>query len=125
MAIDKQCDRCLIPTGIYIFYPGKSDVVVWSGLNLLKLFHEDEVKIELTSEYLKTLSEVDLLSAYGIRDIKEVSVNKKLKGAARLADYVKQIGNPYCFTSNGIKVKLCFEGEKTLTDCIKNSISVL
>ena len=54
-------------------------------------------------------------------DINEVAINKKLPKEQRLADYVRQIGNPYCYKCGEAVVKISFsETTATLEDRIEN-----
>ena len=41
-------------------------------------------------------------------DIKTVMINPDLPPAERVADYIKQIKDPYCFLCNGAVVRLKF-----------------
>ena len=56
-------------------------------------------------------------------DIQEVTVNKNLKQSQRLADFVRQIKNPYCYRHGEYIVKIGFEDtEVTLTERLKELI---
>lgn len=54
-------------------------------------------------------------------DINDVNIDKKLPREQRLEDYVRQIGNPYCYKCGEAIVKISFsETTATLEDCIEN-----
>lgn len=56
-------------------------------------------------------------------DIRDVSVNRELPKEERIADFVKQIGNPYLFKCGKYTVKASFsENGQTLEECIKGLI---
>lgn len=58
-------------------------------------------------------------------DIKKVRVNANLPEKERIADYIKQIKNPYCYLDQGIIVKLSFCGTQSLEDCLFQYISTM
>lgn len=54
-------------------------------------------------------------------DINDVNIDKKLPREQRLEDYVRQIGNPYCYKCGEAIVKISFsETTSTLEDHIEN-----
>ena len=56
----------------------------------------------------------------GLVDIREVSVNKDLPKEERIADFVKQIRNPYRFRCGDFVINACFaSGGSTIEDCLK------
>ena len=53
-------------------------------------------------------------------DIRDVSVNKELSRAERIAEFVQQIKNPYHFKCGRFTVRASFApGGATLEECIK------
>jgi len=61
------------------------------------------------------------VDADSLADIKDVSVDKNLSKEERIAEFVRQIGNPYCykcgkfivkarFADNGISLEDCLQG---------------
>ena len=53
-------------------------------------------------------------------DIRDVSVNKDLPKEERIADFVKQIKNPYRFRCGDFVINVCFaSGGTTIEDCLK------
>jgi hypothetical protein len=57
-------------------------------------------------------------------DIRDVSVKRDLPQRERIADYVRQIKNPYRFRCGGFIVNVRFaEGGPALDDCLQRIIS--
>lgn len=53
-------------------------------------------------------------------DIRDVSVDKNLTREERVAEFVRQIKNPYCFRCGRFTVRAQFaENGATLEDCLK------
>ena len=53
-------------------------------------------------------------------DIRDISVNKDLPKEERIADFVKQIKNPYRFRCGDFVINACFaSGGSTIEDCLK------
>lgn len=56
-------------------------------------------------------------------DISTVEIDRSLPPAERLADYIKQIKNPYCFLCNGIVVHIAYaDTELTIEDKLEQFI---
>lgn len=54
-------------------------------------------------------------------DIKDVSVDKNLTKEERIAEFVRQIGNPYCFKCGKFTVRAQFaEDGASLEDCLRS-----
>lgn len=78
---------------------------------------------ELTKEKLLEMKNVDLMTVdkSELVDIRTVKINTDLDIKERIADYVKQIKNPYCFLYDGIVVKVSYnENGKSLEELLKN-----
>ncbi len=43
-----------------------------------------------------------------LRDIACVNIDTSASSAERIKQYVEQVGDPYCYTDNGIVVKLAY-----------------
>lgn len=73
---------------------------------------------------LEEMSQVDIrtVNPDELVDIADVKINPDLPVKERIADYIRQIGNPYCYKSHGITVKISFAGKKTLEECILNCV---
>lgn len=53
-------------------------------------------------------------------DIKDVSVDKNLTKEERIAEFIRQIKNPYCFKCGKFTVRAQFsESGVSLEDCLK------
>lgn len=78
----------------------------------------------ITKDELRRMSEVDIrtVNPDTLVDISDVKINPDLPVKERIADYIRQIGNPYCYKSHGITVKISFAGKKTLEECILNCV---
>lgn len=73
----------------------------------------------MNNTYLKEMEDVDihLVQKESLVDIKDVKVDASLSRTERLREFVKQVGNPYCFLCEGVIVKICFaDTEETLED---------
>lgn len=72
---------------------------------------------------LNMLANVDIrtVSKDSLVDIREIKVDKSLSREERIADYIRQVKNPYCICCNGIIVKMRFEAtEETLESKLTN-----
>jgi hypothetical protein len=80
----------------------------------------------ITAEELRKMSEVDIrtVDRNELVDIETVEINKELPPIERVEDYIRQIKNPYCYLSHGVKVKISFAGKKKLEDCIGDAMFV-
>lgn len=58
--------------------------------------------------------------------ISSVKVNENLSKEEKLADYLKQIKNPYCYMDGDIKVNIVFsDTEITFEEALKNYLQGL
>ena len=76
-------------------------------------------------EYLYTKEEISAMQSVDIhsvdpdtlRDIRDVTVNTDLPKKERILDFIRQIGNPYCFRHGKYVVKVSFtDTDVTLED---------
>ena len=77
---------------------------------------------------IATMRDVDIrtVDKTSLVDLKDVHVNENLLGHERLLDYVRQIGNPYCYIYKGIIIKEKFSNNgRTLEDCLGQYIGTL
>lgn len=78
------------------------------------------------------LEELQVLAAVDVRDVKSeelvnienVHINMELPVKERVADYVRQIKNPYCYISHGVVVKIGFSGTRKLEECLGDCIAM-
>ena len=72
-----------------------------------------------TMEQIKAMQNVDIrtVDPGGLRDIREVKVNTDLPKRERILDFIRQIGNPYCYRHGKYVVKVSFtDTDVTLED---------
>ena len=55
-------------------------------------------------------------------DTENVVINRDLPVEQRIADYIRQIKNPYCYRSHGVVVRISFAGKKPFEDCLKDAL---
>ena len=84
----------------------------------------DKNKLRVTSEELKEMSEVDIrtVDRSTLVDAETVKINTELPIEERIADYIAQIKNPYCYLYKGMAIKISFSGKRKLEDCMKDSL---
>ena len=70
----------------------------------------DAEPFTITLEELKAMQEVDVrtVDPATLKDIRDVQVNTDLPKAERMLDFIRQIGNPYCFCHGKYVVKVSF-----------------
>lgn len=78
-------------------------------------------QLTITRKELTEMSEVDIRSIDRDKlvEIKTVNVKTELPDKERMADFIEQIGNPYCYLCNGMVIKTRFAGKQSLKDCLK------
>lgn len=87
---------------------------------------------EMDNKKMPTLEELQEMAAVDIRnvdkstlvDLDDVEIHDELPQAERIADYVEQIKNPYCYTSHGVVVKISFAGKCSLEESLSRCISM-
>ena len=86
--------------------------------------NKNKLQLNITSEELKTFSEVDIrtVDRSTLVDEESVKINTELPTEERIADYIRQIKNPYCYLYKGMVVKISFSGKRKLEDCMKDSL---
>lgn len=78
-----------------------------------------------TLEQLKAMQAVDVrtVDRATLRDIRDVKVNTDLPKQERILDFMRQIGNPYCYRHGKYVVKVSFtETDVTLEDILLSYI---
>lgn len=85
---------------------------------------KNKLSLNVTSEELRALSEVDIrtVDRSSLVDAESVKINTELSTEERIADYIRQIKNPYCYLYKGMVVKISFSGKRKLEDCMKDSL---
>jgi len=72
-----------------------------------------------TDEQVKAMQNVDIrtVDPAGLLDIRDVKVNTDLPKRERILDFIRQIGNPYCYRHGKYVVKVSFtDTDVTLED---------
>ena len=72
-----------------------------------------------TLQELKAMQDIDVRSVDpdALRDIREVHVDTNLPKRERMLDFLRQIGNPYCYKHGKYVVKVSFsDTDATLED---------
>lgn len=64
----------------------------------------------LTCEELKAMQDIDVrtVDRESLRDIRDVKINAGLPKGERILDFIRQIGNPYCYRHGDYVVKISF-----------------
>lgn len=82
-----------------------------------------------TPQELEAMKQVDVrtVNPATLRDIRDVKVNPNLPKAQRIQDYIRQIGNPYCYRHGKYVVKISFTDtnvtlEERMLDYIRSKI---
>lgn len=73
----------------------------------------------LTAAELKNMQAADprTVDRAGLKDIRDVQVNTELPKKERILDFIRQIGNPYCYRHGDYVVKVSFtDTDVTLED---------
>lgn len=74
---------------------------------------------KLTREEIQSMQDVDVktVDRDSLRDIRDVKVNTELPKQERILDFIRQIGNPYCYRHGKYVVKVSFaDTDITLED---------
>ncbi len=86
------------------------------------------MRSDITPDDLKKMKTVNIntVDADSLIDIKDVKIDPGLSKEERIEQFLRQIGNPYCFRCNGCVVQVSFsETERTLEDCLQDYFSNL
>lgn len=72
---------------------------------------------------LTKLEDIDIktVEKESLAELSSITINPDLKKEERLAEYIQQIRNPYCFVCDGIVVKVSFNKTgKSLEETLSN-----
>lgn len=75
--------------------------------------------LSLTIDDINRMQTVDIKSVDRdiLRDIRDVEINSELPKRERILDFIRQIGNPYCYLHGSYVVKVSFvDTDITLED---------
>lgn len=67
----------------------------------------------MTAEELTKLRDVDVtnIDRDALVDLQDISIDDKLSVDERIASFIEQIKNPYCFKVDGVVIKVAFSSE--------------
>ena len=84
---------------------------------------EEEMQIPLL-EQLQEMAQTDIrtVDPKELVDIESVTIRTDLPDKERVADFLRQIKNPYCYLYRGMVVKVSFSGKRRLEDCLKDCL---
>lgn len=70
--------------------------------------------------------EIDRIDPSTLVDIDTIAINHTLPHEEKILSFIQQMGNPYCFISGGVPVRVRFAGEgKNLSQSLTNYFSLL
>ena len=77
-----------------------------------------------TPEEMQEMAEIDIrtVDTSSLVDIEQVQIQTELPQEERIADYIRQIKNPYCYISHGVVVKISFNGKCTLEESLSRKM---
>ena len=79
----------------------------------------------MTAEELTKLRDVDVTNVDRdtLVDLQDIRINDKLSVDERIASFIEQIKNPYCFKVDGVVVKVAFSsGRKSVNEQFEQMI---
>ena len=84
---------------------------------------EEKKELSLV-EHLQEMAQVDIrtVDPKELVDIESVKIRTGLPDEERVADYIRQIKNPYCYLYKGMVIKISFSGKRRLEDCLKDCL---
>ena len=86
---------------------------------------ENEKQV-ITIDELKKMSEIDIrtVDKHTLANADDLQIQADLPQQERIADYIRQIKNPYCYLSHGMIIKISFAGKDTLERCLERCMSI-
>ena len=70
--------------------------------------------------------EIDKIDTSTLVDIDSIDINHALPHEEKILSFIHQMGNPYCFISGGVPVRVRFASEgKNLSQSLVNYFSLL
>lgn len=83
---------------------------------------------EFSQMDFSALKQVDVrtVNRDALVDIGDIKVNTKLRGEERILDFIRQIGNPYCYRCGKVVVKISFnDTDATLEDRMESLLRMM
>ena len=84
--------------------------------------------MELTMSGVAAMRSVDIrtVDRSSLVDLNDVRIDESLSQQERIAEFIRQIKNPYCYKCGNIVVKERFSNNgKSFSDCLEQYISTL
>ena len=79
-----------------------------------------EPVIAMDMEEMKNV-DIRTVDRESLADINDVHINRKLPREERMADFIRQIKNPYCYLDGKTVVKISFSNtDTTMEDCLEH-----
>lgn len=84
---------------------------------------EEEMQVPLL-EQLQEMAQTDIrtVDPKELVDVESVTIRTDLPDKERVADFLRQIKNPYCYLYRGMVIKVSFSGKRRLEDCLKDCL---
>ena len=78
------------------------------------------------ADYLEQCKAVDVrtVDPSTLKDLADVVIDPELDDQERIESFIEQIGNPYCYKSDGLVIKLSFANECSLEEAMAHYITV-
>lgn len=82
-------------------------------------------EMNLTKDVLENMRNVDIktVDKCSLVDINDVKIDESLPRGERVRNYIRQIGNPYCYLDHGVAVKISFSGKGSFEDILTKYLS--
>lgn len=86
----------------------------------------ENIKQLITLDELKKMSEIDIrtVDKNTLVNADDIQIQADLPQQERIANYIRQIKNPYCYLSHGMIVKISFSGKDTLEHCLERCLNI-
>ena len=81
-----------------------------------------------TGNQFAAMRDVDIstVDRASLVDLKSISINTELPQQERLVEFIRQIGNPYCYKYGNIVIKESFSNNgRSIEDCLEQYIGSL
>ncbi|QIB69608.1 hypothetical protein Ami103574_09795 [Aminipila butyrica] len=83
---------------------------------------------DVTQMNLEDLRQVDIrtVNPDSLVDINDIKINTNLPREERIVDFIRQIGNPYCFRCGKVVVKISFKDtDVTMEERMENLLRMI
>ena len=78
----------------------------------------------LSTEELEEMRRIDprTVDKDTLVEIAGIDIDTSLPREERMASFIRQVKNPYCYLDHGVVVKIAFSGYKTLEEVLKDAV---